>query len=120
MASEARKAAFTPVPNVAAVASHAESAPPGDRSRENVVRRLILFWVVFALILIGVGRLIASDDMEVEAQVGATYQEADEGYFSFGQDTMVVTKQGSELQKWLKSHVGQRMKVKFEPEVKAH
>ncbi len=79
----------------------------------------MLFWIVFALILLGVGRLLAQNDkIEVEAQVGATYQEADEGYFSFGQDTMVVTKQGSDLQKWLKSHVGQRMKVVFEPDDK--
>jgi hypothetical protein len=81
------------------------------------VRRTIGFWVVFVLVLVGAGRLVAQNDrMEVEAQVGATYQEADEGYFSFGQDTMVVTKQGSDLQKWLKTHVGQRLKVKFEPE----
>ena len=81
------------------------------------MRRLILFCLVFAVILLGVRRLAAQNDrMEVEAQVGATYQEADEGYFSFGQNTMVVTKQGSDLQKWLKAHVGQRMKVKFEPE----
>jgi hypothetical protein len=81
------------------------------------VRRLILFCVVFGVVLLGIGRLIAQDDkIEVEAQVGATYQEADEGYFSFGQDAMVVAKQGSDLQKWLKAHVGQRMKVKFEPE----
>jgi len=77
----------------------------------------MLFWVVFALVLLGIGRLVAQDDkVEVEAQVGATYQEADEGYFSFGQDTMVVTKQGSDLQKWLKAHLGQRVKVKFEIE----
>ena len=77
----------------------------------------MLFWVVFAVVLLGIGRLVAQDDkVEVEAQVGATYQEADEGYFSFGQDTMVVSKQGSDLQKWLKSHVGQRVKVKFEIE----
>ncbi len=81
------------------------------------MRRLILFCAVFAVVLLGVGRLVAQDDkLEVRAQVGATYQEADEGYFSFGQDAMVVAKQGSDLQKWLKAHVGQRMKVKFEPE----
>jgi hypothetical protein len=80
------------------------------------VRRLLLFSLVFALVVLGVGRLVAQDDrMEVEAQVGATYQEADEGYFSFGQDTMVVAKQGSSLQKWLKGHVGQRVTIKFEP-----
>ncbi len=84
------------------------------------MRRLILSCAVFGVVLLGVGRVVAQDDkIEVEAQVGATYQEADEGYFSFGQDTMVVTKQGSDLQKWLKAHVGQRMKVKFEPETGA-
>lgn len=81
------------------------------------MRRLLLFCAVLAVVLLGIGRLTAQDDkMEVEAQVGATYQEADEGYFSFGQNTMVVTKQGSDLQRWLKAHVGQRMKVKFEIE----
>ncbi len=81
------------------------------------MRRLLLSSVVFAFVLLAIGPLTAQDDrIEVEAQVGATYQEADEGYFSFGQNTMVVTKQGSDLQKWLKAHVGQRMKLKFEIE----
>ncbi len=81
------------------------------------MRRFILACAVFGVVFLGVGRLTAQDDkMEVEAQVAATYQEADEGYFSFGQNTMVVTKQGSELQKWLKAHVGQRLKMKFEIE----
>ena len=81
------------------------------------MRRFILFWVVIAVVVVGFSRLVAQDEkVEVEAQLGATYQEADEGYFSFGQDTMVVSKQGSDLQKWLKAHVGQRVKVKFELE----
>ena len=79
------------------------------------MRRFLLISLVFALVILGVGLVAQDDRMEVEAQVGATYQEADEGYFSFGQDTMVVTKPGSALQKWLKAHVGQRMTVKFEP-----
>ena len=80
------------------------------------MRRFMLFWVVFAFLLLGVGRLVAQNDgFEIEAQVGATYQEADEGYFSFGQDTMVVAKNGSDLQKWLKAHVGQRIRLKVEP-----
>jgi len=79
----------------------------------------MVFWFVFALILLGVGRLVAQNDkMEVEAQIGATYQEADEGYFSFGQDTMVVAKNGSDLQRWLKAHLGQRMRLRFEPATK--
>jgi len=92
-------------------------ATPGPLAGRTTVRRLILFCAVFAVVLLGVGRLVAQDDeIVVEARMGATYQEADEGYFSFGQDAMVVAKQVSELQKWLKAHVGQRMKVRFEPE----
>ncbi|MGE5361062.1 MAG: hypothetical protein ACM3NQ_18750 [Bacteroidales bacterium] len=79
------------------------------------MRRFLLFSLVFALVILGVGLVAQDDRMEVEAQVGATYQEADEGYFSFGQDAMVVSKPGSALQKWLKAHVGQRVTVKFEP-----
>ncbi len=79
------------------------------------MRRFLLFSLVLALVVLGVGLVAQDDRMEVEAQVGATYQEADEGYFSFGQDTMVVAKQGSSLQKWLKGHVGQRVTIKFEP-----
>lgn len=83
------------------------------------MRRFMVFWFVFALILLGVGRLVAQNDkMEVEAQIGATYQEADEGYFSFGQDTMVVAKNGSDLQRWLKAHLGQRMRLRLEPVIK--
>ena len=81
------------------------------------MRRLLLCCVAVLVVSTGSGRPAAQNDkIEVEAQVGATYQEADEGYFSFGQNTMVVTKQGSDLQKWLKAHVGQRMKLKFEIE----
>lgn len=81
------------------------------------MRRFMLGAVVFALVLLGFGHLVAQEDRwEQAAQVGATYQEADEGYFSFGQDLMVVAKPGSDLQKWLKARVGQRMKLKIEPE----
>jgi hypothetical protein len=79
----------------------------------------MLFWVVAALVVLGFGRLVAQEDRwEHAAQVSATYQEADEGYFSFGQDAMVVAKPGSDLQKWLKSRVGRRMKLTIEPEGK--
>ena len=99
-------------------ARHAALMRPNPAWRvayEEVVRRFMLFWVVFALVLVGLGRLIAQEEgWEQAAQVAATYQEADEGYFSFGQDVMVVAKPGSDLQKWLKARVGQRMRLKIE------
>jgi hypothetical protein len=64
---------------------------------------------------VGVGP-IARDGLESVSVLGATEQEADEGYFSRGQDSMVVAKQGSDLHKWLKSHVGQRVRLRLDLE----
>ncbi|MBI3262778.1 MAG: hypothetical protein HYZ58_06465 [Acidobacteria bacterium] len=50
------------------------------------------------------------------APLSATDQEADEGYFALGQDTMVVAKPGSQLHVWLRSHLGQRLKLTIAPD----
>ena len=47
--------------------------------------------------------------------VTATDQEASEGYFAIGGDAMVVVKPGSGLQRWLKTHSGQPIRVTLEP-----
>jgi hypothetical protein len=60
--------------------------------------------------------LAARDGYDNVGVLGATEQEADEGYFSFGQNSMLVAKQGSELHKWLKAHVGQRVRLRVDPE----
>lgn len=70
-------------------------------------------WVLFVIAVAGAG-LVARDGIDTVGLLGATEQEADEGCFSVGQDHMVVTKQGSELQKWLKANVGQRVRLTFE------
>jgi hypothetical protein len=73
---------------------------------------MFLAWLTLALLLLALGRLThAGDEMEVAGFVNATVQEADEGYFAVGGDAMVVVKQGSGLQRWLKSHSGQRVRL---------
>ena len=74
-------------------------------------------WLTLALLFFALGRLShASDQMEVAGFVNATAQEADEGYFAVGTEAMVVVKQGSGLQRWLKTHSGQRVRLVLAPD----
>ena len=47
---------------------------------------------------------------------GATDQEAQEGYFALDSATMIVVKPGSEIHAYLRSKVGQRVRLTIEPE----
>jgi len=79
------------------------------------VRAFFLAWLTLALLLFALGRLSrAGDELAIAGFVTATEQEASEGYFAVGGDTMVVVKQGSSLQRWLKLHSGQRIRVTLE------
>lgn len=76
------------------------------------MRPLFLAWLTLALLLFALGRLShAGDEMTIAGYVTATEQEAADGYFALGGDAMVVVKQGSSLQRWLKLHAGQRVRV---------
>jgi hypothetical protein len=76
------------------------------------MRPLFLAWLTLALLLFALGRLThAATQMEVAGYVHATDQEADDGYFAVGSDAMIVVKQGSGLQRWLKSQCGQRVRL---------
>jgi hypothetical protein len=76
------------------------------------MRPLFLAWLTLALLLLALGRLThAVTQMEVAGYVNATDQEADDGYFAVGSDALIVVKQGSGLQRWLKSHSGQRVRL---------
>jgi len=79
------------------------------------VRPFFLAWLTLALLLFALGRLShAGDEMSIAGFVTATEQEASEGYFSVGGDAMVVVRQGTSLQRWLKVHAGQRVRVTVE------
>jgi hypothetical protein len=84
------------------------------------VRRLLLLGILLALILLGAGLRAGGDAFELTAQVTSTDQEADEGYFSLGQSTMIVARQGSDLHTWLKRHAGQRVKLMLDVDSKSN
>lgn len=78
---------------------------------------MFLAWLTLAFLLFALGQFTsAGDQMEVAGFVNATAQEADEGYFAVGGDAMVVVKQGSGLQRWLKMHSGQRIRLVLAPD----
>ena len=80
------------------------------------VRTFFLAWLFLALLLLGLGKMTrAGDQMLFSGFVNATDQEASEGYFAIGGDVMVVVKPGSGLQRWLKTHSGQAIRVTLEP-----
>lgn len=76
------------------------------------MRPFFLAWLTVALLLLVLGRFtVAGDELAIAGFLNASEQEAAEGYFAVGADTMVVVKQGSGLQRWLKAHAGQRISV---------
>jgi len=82
------------------------------------VRPFLLAWLTLALLLLVLGRFTAAgDELLIAGFVSATEQEASEGYFSVGGDAMVVAKQGTGLQRWMKAHSGQKIRITLEPDV---
>ena len=76
------------------------------------MRPFFLAWLTLALLLLGLGRFTtAGDELTIAGFVNATDQEASEGYFSVGGDAVVVAKQGTGLQHWLKAHGGQKIRI---------
>jgi hypothetical protein len=57
----------------------------------------------------------AQEGFTVSGRLGATDQEAQEGYFAIDQQTMIVVKPGSELHAYLKGKVGKRVRITVEP-----
>jgi hypothetical protein len=80
------------------------------------VRTLFLAWVALALLLLGLGRLThAAAGIETAGFLTATEQDAQDGYFAVGPDAVVVVKQGSGLQRWLRTHTGQQIRLALTP-----
>lgn len=58
----------------------------------------------------------AQQGFTIRGRLGATDQEAQEGYFALDSATMIVVKPGSEIHAYLRSKVGQRVRLTIEPE----
>ena len=72
--------------------------------------------VLLVLGLLAAGVVAAQQGFTVRGRIGATDQEAQEGYFAVDNQTMIVVKPGSELHGYLRSRVGQRVRISIEPE----
>ena len=75
-------------------------------------------WVVaVAVAMLGTGwALGAQQGFSLMGRIGATDQEAQEGYFAIDNETMIVVKPNSPLHVYLRSKVGQQVTVTIEPQ----
>ena len=78
--------------------------------------RRIMVGVLTGILLAGLGIAAAQECMTIVGRLGATDQEAQEGYFAIDSQTMIVVKPGSELHTYLRGKVGRRVRVTVEPE----
>ena len=79
------------------------------------MRRFAVLVTLLAVLLTGLV-VAAQEGFSVSGRLGATDQEAQEGYFAVDNQTMIVVKPGSELHGYLKSKVGQRVRITIEPD----
>jgi hypothetical protein len=79
------------------------------------MRRVVVLVALIGTLLMGLV-VAAQDGFSVSGRLGATDQEAQEGYFAIDQQTMIVVKPGSDLHNYLKGKVGQRLRLTVEPD----
>ena len=79
------------------------------------MRRLLMLVALMGTLLIGVA-IAEQQGFSLSGRVSATDQEAQEGYFAIDNQTMIVVKPGSELHGYMRSKVGQRIRVTIEPD----
>jgi hypothetical protein len=85
--------------------------------RGAAVRGLMIGWMVFALLLVGlsIGRAADRDETVVTAQVSSADHEVEEGYFSLGPGITVLAKPGTDLHRFLASQNGRRVRLTLAP-----
>jgi hypothetical protein len=79
------------------------------------MRRLATLVAFLVVVLMGLA-WAAQEGFTVSGRLGATDQEAQEGYFAIDSQTMIVVKPGSQLHDYLKSKVGRRVRVTIQPD----
>jgi len=78
-------------------------------------RRLMFLVALVAVVLMGWG-VAAQEGFSLTGRLGATDQEAQEGYFAIDSQTMIVVKPGSDMHAFLRGKVGQRIRITVEPD----
>lgn len=79
------------------------------------MRRIVVVMAAVA-VLVAMLAYAAQQAFTIRGRLGATDQEAQEGYFALDSSTMIVVKPGSEIHAYLRSKVGQRVRITIEPE----
>ena len=80
------------------------------------MRRLVVVVALLGIIVLtGLG-VAAQEGFSLTGRLGATDQEAQEGYFAIDSQTMIVVKPGSEMHAFLRGKVGQRIRFTVEPD----
>ena len=78
-------------------------------------RRLVLLVGILGIVMVGLAAA-AQEGFSLTGRLGATDQEAQEGYFAIDSQTMIVVKPGSEMHAFLRGKVGQRIRITVEPD----
>jgi hypothetical protein len=84
------------------------------RREDGAMRRFLAFVALVGMLLSGLA--LAQQGFTLTGRVGATDQEAQEGYFAIDNQTMIVVKPGSDLHNYMRARVGQRVRVTIEPQ----
>jgi len=80
-----------------------------------VMRRFLVLMALVGALLSGLA-VAAQQGFTLSGRLGATDQEAQEGYFAIDNQTMIVVKPGSDLHGYLRARVGQRVRITIEPD----
>ena len=73
------------------------------------MKRLLVGVIVGSTL--GAGGALAADGFSFAGLVGATEQEAQEGYFAVDRQTMIVVKPDSPLHAYMRAKTGQRVRI---------
>ena len=79
------------------------------------MRRLVLLVALIGTLFAGLA-VAAQHGFSLAGRLGATDQEAQEGYFAIDNQTMIVVKPGSDFHAYLKTKVGQRVRITVQPD----
>ena len=81
------------------------------------MRRLVVIALMISVIL-GLAAA-AQQGFSLSGRLGATDQEAQEGYFAIDNETMIVVKPESDFHAYLRSRIGQRVRITIEPDAES-
>lgn len=77
--------------------------------------RRVMLGALIVTLLAGIAAA-AQQGFSLSGRLGATDQEAQEGYFAIDNQTMIVVKPGSDFHAYLRTKVGQRVRITVQPD----